>query len=439
MPGEILTKLLHTKNSISLHEDILLFLSYFVWNVRKVSYNQVDISKWVLNNCKHLTELSLSNCTNVDKNNFAEIITRLGPQLESLELDHIILTPKIYSKMGENLKRLIKLKIWNCKFSKRKQINLFFDNLFWNNHKIEHYDLNETLQEFCLPQLNLKTNQAYLDVVEKVYYSFLSNLHYTNLPENFRDTDLVSDLIFHRQRKLKLKKFNKMTANCNKTYKKVNRVLKLLPCLEEADLDIQYLKNWQKKCIINNLNENLTSLSISIYRPISTVLYIGRKLKFITYLLFSFIDERMCCEPNKSFDKLESMDLIVFRHLQTLQVSLLDVIEQTRFLKVLLTILKGCQHTLSTFMIQGGGVTNFSEVIDFICNRKISLHYIMFSFIDHLSDTDIMRLAKLDVKGERSLVIEKCKRITVGGVQAVANYIAENNLGVMFKLCYEPF
>ena len=430
LSGRIFTHFFKITNYFCFHEDIQWFLLLFVWNMRKVTFkaNHLDLSIWVVNNCKNLTELDLSIVDYLKSTSFAKIMTNLGSQLQTLQLQYSILTDDKFSKMGENLKNLVSLKIWNCKISNGKKATNFFFNLFCKDiDKGLYYDYNETLKEFYLPLLHIKSEQAYFDLTEMMLYFFLPNLQYTNLPETLADSHIVLNLIYHKGGSLNLKKFYSMSANCDISYKEVNQVLKCLPQLEEASLNLQHLKNRQKKSIIDNLNKNLTKLSITIDGHINALLYIGKRLKFINNLYVNFKGDKVNCEPSKLFDNLNSIEPIVFEHLKELHIDC-EVIEEAQFLRAMLTILKGCQHTLTTLCIQWCSVKNFSEIVDFICDCEMSLDDIYFTGIDHLSDADIMKLAKLNVKGDRIFTVHSCKNISLVGQCYVANYVENINL-----------
>ena len=213
-------------------------------------------------------------------------------------------------------------------------------------------------------------------------------------------------------------------------YQNLNKVLKNLCSLEEVELNFIDVPDLQKESIVDSLNENLRSLSLVFFQPISFLLHIGRRFKDLQSLNVCYLDEgckNLAVERTNYFDGLNKLNLSVFRSLKEFSFFCNFLSEPIPFLmSTILTILKGCKETLSKFILKWYTYADYIEIIDFICLNKLPLKKLVFKHVNCLTRADIIRIVNLDSCPDLILEIEECGKICRTDKDAILTHVAHN-------------
>ena len=214
----------------------------------------------------------------------------------------------------------------------------------------------------------------------------------------------------------------------------LNKVLKNFCSLKEVELNFLDVPDVQKESIIDSLNENLRSLSLVFFQPISFLLHIGRRFKNLQNLNVCYLGNHSCgsfkVEQTNYFDGLNELKLSVFRNLKEFSFFCGYFFQKPVpfMMKTILTILKGCKKTLTEFVLKYCDSPDYIEVIDFICSNKLPLKKLSFKSVHYLTGADIMRIVNLDSCPDLILKIVECKKISRIDRDAVLSHIAHNGL-----------
>ena len=439
----------------------------------KITYRLMN---WVLTNCSNLSEISFLgefDCARdvFDEKLFTAIMKKHGHQLKAIELDYRMFNkrPNMLSAIGKNCDKLMKLTIWNLFFGvykpeysnwavncskevssqlslkteyKQKISNIdskcslkYINQVFFDSEKDLSYSFCKTLKILSFPRLNFD-GQSYYLLVQNMLYFYAPNLEYTNLPLKLVDSLVFLSIIENNDVSLKLRKFTEFSANCNKTYKTVEKLVKRLPFLEEAEINLVSLKDKQKKTIIYHMNPKLTNLKISLDPPASSLFYVGRRFEYLQNLEVYFTCLDSHSGDSKYFKQAHCRDFFMFRHLKSFKFSCV-VSPNIQILNTIIHILKSCQDTLTNFEIEGYDNANIKQIIDLICCESFSLNDITFSFISSLTYEHVMTMVKLFIDKQVSLNVENCSEISLDELLAVKGYLVYNNVKKLFKFNFK--
>lgn len=217
----------------------------------------------------------------------------------------------------------------------------------------------------------------------------------------------------------------------------------MYPFLEEVCLNLLDVPSKQKVSIINSLNENLKTIKLVFFQPISFLLCIGTRFANLETLDVGFTSDRFNVpykhhiEHCKYFDKLHNKNLIAFRNLKKFKLNICNIIERLYYplllCETVVTILRYCEKTLTSFELEYYNFDSVKVMVDFICSRNMPLEFISFKAVYLLTDRDVMKFAKAFNGSELSIQIEGCYHVTAQGLKAVLSYIEENNLKIKIK------
>ena len=210
--------------------------------------------------------------------------------------------------------------------------------------------------------------------------------------------------------------------------------------MEEAELNFLFVSNHKKMSIINNLSQNLVSLKITFAEPISILLHIGSRFKNLQHLSVVYLSKGNwnIVETDINFSRFNEMDLRGFGNLKTFKLCYNWVYTpDPLLLSTILTILKGCQKTLTSFTLEFYKFANIEKILDFICSKRFPLKVLSFKCVKLLSDTDIMRIVKVYKSNELFIQILCCLKVTTQGYNAAMKYINENNLNI--KILFDRY
>ena len=471
----------------NLESDLYLkFLQYLTWNNRLVDFSVVKLSpkiheyryencvknysnnlmSWVLSNCSNLSEINFCGPLDFDEKLFIAIMEEYGHQLKAIELDFEMFEnrPTMLSAIGKNCDKLVKLTIWNLYFGsdpnssfnttnslsqpcllaqlEPKTSNIstecsleHINKLLFDVENGKSYNFSKTLKMLYFPGLKLE-DKSYILLAYNMLYHYAPNLEYTNLPLKLADSVVFLSMIVDYGVSLKLKRFTDMSANCNKTYKKVKAAVKLLPFLEEAGVNLVNLKDKQKKSIIDNLNAKLTSLKICLDPPVSALFYVGKRFKYLQKLEVYFTCLKRLNGSSSCFKEPNSRDLFHFRNLKSFKFSCV-VSTSFKIVNTVFQILRSCQDTLKNFEIEGYEKENVKDLLDLVCCKDFALENITFSFVSFLTFEHVMQMVTFYIDKKVSLNVENCSKISLDELLAVKGYVLHNSKKNLFNFNFK--
>ena len=134
-------------------------------------------------------------------------------------------------------------------------------------------------------------------------------------------------------------------------------------------------------------------------------------------------------KPSSYFDKLNDSNLLVFRNLTSFAFTVCNYPDSSPpfLLETILTVLRGCQKTLTSFKLKCYKFADIEKIVDSICNN-VHLKYIRFYRLESLTAAHVIKLAKLNNGNKVLIKIEECSsKITRQDEQDVLSYIIKNN------------
>ena len=178
----------------------------------------------------------------------------------------------------------------------------------------------------------------------------------------------------------------------------------------------------------------MKSIEIVFFQPISFLLYIGKRFRNLETLKVGFLGKDIGNKDSKYFDGLHKMNLTMFRKLTCFKLHCNWIYPPYPLnLNTMLTILNGCQNTLTKFELECYRFSDVKKIIDFICSKNMPLKYISFKLVHFINNKDLMKLVKLKCCGERLIIIKRCWPVTRLGIVAALVYINQNNLKIRIK------
>ena len=471
----------------NLESDLyLLFLQFLTWNNRLVDFSVVKLSpknyehsyenclenysnsimSWVLTNCRNLSEINFCGPLDFDEKLFIALMEEYGHQLKVIELEFEMFEnrPNMLSAIGKNCDKLVTLTIWNLYFCSSpissfnttkslsqscllaqlepktsnisKEYSLeHINKLLFDIENGKSYKFSKTLKVLNFPGLMLE-DKSYILLAYNMLYHYAPNLEYTYLPLKLSDNVVFLRMIVAYGVSLKLRRFTEMFSNCNKTYKQVKAAVKLLPFLEEAELNLVSLKDKQKKSILDNMNTKLTSLKICLDPPVSALFHIGKKFKFLQKLEVYFTCLKRLNGSSKCFKEPNIRDLFYFRNLKSFKFSCV-VSTSSEIIKTVFQILRSCQDTLKNFEIEGYEKENVKDLLDLVCCKDFALEKITFSFVSFLTFEHVMQMVEFYIGKKVILNVENCSKITLDELLAVKRYVLHNSMKNLFQFNFK--
>ena len=432
----------------------LWFLHYFVWNPNTLQLYmshhelQYDNNKLLINWIKeyyhqyfiNICEVRFIGCNYLDRQMYFIIMNNFfknSPKHKVLKLDPKDFTyeEKMPLKTEENLNKLLKLTVMNCDLLdyhySHQSIPAFFDL-----DKGTAFSFKQSIQILGFPALECSAKLHHELVSEKFdLFALLYEKWHQELtmPENKKAC--LSIIRFSEKKKLT----NTDRLKSKRNFETFINYLNNFTLIEEAVLSLLDISNKQKKSIADNLNENLKILKLVFFQPISFLLYIGKRFKHLQKLDVAFLVKKsfqrhakgneLEVKHTKGFDKLNNMNLVVFENLKSFSLFCNNVKETyPLLLDTILTVLKGCQKTLTFFELKFCSFPDVKEIVNFISSTNMALKHISFYSVDFLTDKNVMQIVKANVNDKLLLQIRSCKNVTCEGINAVLNHITQNNL-----------
>ena len=197
--------------------------------------------------------------------------------------------------------------------------------------------------------------------------------------------------------------------------------------LEEAELNFLNIPYVQKKSVVKSLNRNLKSIKITLFQPISFLLYIGKKFENLQTLDVGIFDENFTVEH---LTKKNNKNFSLFKNLTTFRFLCNSPYKHCPcLLDTILTILNRSQKTLEFFELKFyNWSADVSKIISFICSKNIPLKCISLMVVK-LFNVDIMNIVKLNKNKELIIKLYNCGgEYNRAGIKAALPYIEQNNL-----------
>ena len=415
----------------------LWFSYYFIWNKSILSSFTTDFESnvfknWITKTCHILDEVEIVGFTYKNKKMSVAlpIKTRYGPNFkEEFQLNPLMLNyqPLKFFQAQKNSYKSLKLTVYNC-----DMVPTIFSStpVFFDFDQGVTFNICKTLKILGYPGIKCNAETYYC----LLSYSFFKVVPVdmfcmrTNLPPN-SDENLC---VFRFVEKKKLNKFNSNLIKSEQNFKKYLKSLKLL---EEVELNLINVSNKQKMSIVKNLNSNIKSLTIVFYHPASFLLYIGTRFKNLQTLDVSLAGKDTDDKQNRFFNYLMDANLSVFVNLKSLKFNICNYMPKPprSLLSTFLTILKGCQNTLTSLDIEFYNFEDIKKIVDFLCSHKMPLKFLTFKFSHHLTSTDVMRIVKFYKDEELLIKIYDCDEITYRKLRPAQRYIRQNNLKLRLK------
>ena len=343
-----------------------LFKDPIIRDVFLREYNTTYLYSWVEKYCSDLSEIDFVGFKYLEGKLFVAFGSNLkhGPKLKEVSLDKNMFDykPKAICDVGKSCHKSIKLTIFNCNLI---DISLETAPFFFDLDKGITLNFFQTLKLLGYPGLTCRTN-ACKEFVRNLIFKFSTNCYLHNM---------LVDLPVSQECGLSILKFVSSHDLNNKTHKantkrsslRLQKHLKTLTCLEEAELNLFGAPNKQKKSIIKNLNKNLKSLKLTFLQPISFLLYIGKKFKKLQALHVRLFANNFEIDESKYFSKLNDMNITVFRNLRRFKFFCDDQCKPCPLiLNTILTILKGCHETLTHFELEVYKFDDVNEIVNTI-------------------------------------------------------------------------
>ena len=439
----------------------LWFLQCFVWNVKnldliksKYRYNErfdrnaSTLTNWINKWDYQISEVIFIDCNYLDGEMYFVNLDRcydlksINHKLFQLDPNKFNYQQKNIFKRDEHLNKLLKLTIMNCDL-----LDLGFRHqpipAFYDLNKGTAFSFKKGLQVLGFPALKCSGGIHDYLLSQKFNVFDLCGANYKHFELEVGDLnnreDILSVIRFVKKTKKTFKLKSTDEGESDRSSNKLNEYLKSLTHLEEVELHLLDISNKQKISIIEALNKSLKTIDLTLFQPISFLLYIGKRFKSLQKLNVAFLaknyynilgkSNKLYVKHTKFFDELNGMDLVVFRNLKSFSFFCNSIKKTYPFLlKTILTILKGCQETLTSFELTYYNFADVKQIIDFICSKKIPLEFINFSGVEFLTDEDIIRIVQLNSSDELILKIYECPKITRYGENSVFNYISRNKL-----------
>ena len=422
------------------------FLHYFVWNLKKVyfyntnfyvkfDHNESVLANWIRISFYRLSEINFVGSNYLSGQMCMVFMYSDGPKYKvgKLHHHHFNYQPDRFLKFNN----LLKLTVLNSDFL---SYHRFSTPVFFDLDKRVAFNFKQTLKKLDFPGFycRARTHHEFLTEILTSISLFYHDFEFikATLSANERDSLSILRFIKKTNKKYTLKESTKKKSEKNS--QNLNKTLKNFSFLEKAELNLLDIPDKQKQSIIKNLNESLKILKLTFFQPISFLLYVGRRFPNLQSLYVAFLgnklyvnagDNKIDVEQTAYFDILNDMNLVVFTKLKSFSFFCNNIQQPTHLLlDTILTVLNGCQQTLTTFELKFYSFVSIKEIVDYICFKKAPLEFINFKAVQFLTDEDIMQIVQLNNNDKLFLKIEGCKKVTNEGVQAVMNYIAQNNL-----------
>ena len=131
-----------------------------------------------------------------------------------------------------------------------------------NGVAITGHDFCQTLRIFELPGLtyDLALLKYFL---ENTVFFYCPNLELTDLNlESYFTRLYIMNRMCKRNMALRFKSFSEIFPNRHIKFRSILKVVKLLPCLEVASLNLTKIENFQAQRLINKMSKNLLELKM---------------------------------------------------------------------------------------------------------------------------------------------------------------------------------
>ena len=341
-----------------------------------------------------------------------------GPNFKEHELSHHMINYQV--KLPEEIKdschKLVRLTVFKSCYHIWRRFPIFFDV-----DKVVLFDFYKTLEFLGHPAFICKARTYYYFIIEfvKEIAENCDFYNYKNIPDSTESTLSIIKTVSDTNHK-----------KCKSNFKRLCKTLENLILLDGIELNLVEISDKLKKSIIKSLNKNLINFKIFFRQPINFLLYIGKRFENLQRLEVAFLGRTSSEKHSKSFDKLNKKKLLVFQNLKyfKLYCNWWEYEPCPFMLNTILTILEGCQKTLTSLELEFYPFSDIKEIVKFICSKNIPLKYIKFKSVYYLTDGDVLKIVKLDNLDDVIVKIINCKSITPNEQLALLAYVSQHNL-----------
>ena len=406
---------------------LLWFFHSFIWNSKTnksliTDYKKTLLINWLRFNCNYLGEISFVGLKFININLYFGLAFRYNEgenfkvhQSNCQMMNYQAELPKEIKDNHHKIVRLTVVKKCYIGFILRT-----FPVLF-DLDKGVLFDFHKTLELIGHPAFICKSKTYYFFML-KLLERVAKNCHFYKYKHMSTSTENPLSII----------KTVGYTSNkkCKRSFKRLCEALENLNFVESVELNLLEIPDKLKKPIVKSLNPNLINLKLMFFHPINFLLYVGRRFENLQTLEVAFVGMLFSSRKySKSFNNLNEKNLLIFQNLKCLTFHCNWIRKPRPFLlNTILTILNGCQKTLTKFKLEMYTFADVKEIVNFICSKNMPLKCIKFGYIDYLTDEHVSQIVKLECCDDVKIKIVYCGSVTRNGITASLEYISRNNL-----------
>ena len=164
------------------------------------------------------------------------------------------------------------------------------------------------------------------------------------------------------------------------------------------------------------------------------------EVRFLSNIVYGF--KIFNLEQSTHFDNLNYTNFSAFENLKCFRFFSSFAGTPVPFLiDTVLNVLKGSQKTLASFELAHYCFADVNVIIDYICSKNIPLKVIKFHCVDHLTYSDVLRIAKTNKNRTNKLLIRvtECMEISFHHIELVRDCIEKNNLNCKVEFLPDNF